>query len=177
MTINFIGGMHGAGKTMVAKYIADETKSKLLVASEVLKWHQTQNPRYKQVQNIKHNQHQLLKTLKRIIEPNKSYLIEGHYCLLDSNKKIQRVPENLFKFLGLNALFIKVAKTEDIHKRLLDRDGINWDKDLIRQMQIEEYNYAIELSKKLNIPFNLISDYTPENTIKTIAASLQRQRS
>ena len=155
----FLGGVHGSGKNFLLENTASEIPVTFLTASEVLKWKKFNNfPDNKQVSSISQNQNILIKKLNTIIKPNKFYVLDGHFTLLNSLGNISRVPEDTFSQISPKALIIKTSAPQIICSRLQKRDNQNWDINLISEIQKQETAYAEELSEKLKIPLYKIED-------------------
>lgn len=94
--IIFIGGIHAVGKGTVCKELAQKFNFEHLSASQVLKWDELSDSKNKKVQNLTTTQDRLLTNLYRIIEPNKKYLLDGHFTLLNSNGEPEKIDESTF---------------------------------------------------------------------------------
>lgn len=157
--ISFVGGVHGVGKSTMCQEIFDQLKIQYLSASEVLNWAKlNSDPTNKLVKDIPHTQDLLIEGLKKIIVPNKKYLLDGHFCLFSSSYEIIRVPTKTFEAINPNFLGIIVDDAHLIKQRLEERDGKIWGLFLIEKIQKEEINYAKELSAKLNVKIAIGKD-------------------
>ena len=78
--IIFIGGIHGVGKGTICKEIVSKTDLIHITASEILKWNEINSSDNKLVQNISSTQERLIYGLKNLIENDKQYLLDGHFC-------------------------------------------------------------------------------------------------
>ncbi|MDD4520158.1 MAG: ATP-binding protein [Alphaproteobacteria bacterium] len=159
MNLIFFGGIHGSGKNYLLDKIAAKINLEILTASDVLKWKEySDNPESKFVKSILDTQDRLIINLSKIILPNIKYLLNGHFCLLNKNGNIERIPEETFIKMSPKSLYLKIADPSIILERLKCRDNKSWSLDLIKNMQIEENKYAQDLSKSLNIPLYIIKD-------------------
>lgn len=85
--IIFIGGVHGVGKGTICQKIKEKLDFTHLSASEVLKWDDFKNEKGdKRVENVSTTQQRLIENLKNIVNPQKKYLLDGHFCLLKKDK-------------------------------------------------------------------------------------------
>ncbi len=168
--IIFIGGVHGVGKGHICQTIKTNLDITHLTASEVLKWKDISATENKFVQDINETQDLLVSNLEKIIENNKQYLLDGHYCLLNKNGKSERIPFKTFEDLNLSKLIIVFEESEIIKQRLEKRDGKIYDLEQITHFQNMEVNYAEEISLILNLPLMKIqsSNYNQETLIKFI---------
>lgn len=146
----FIGGIHGVGKSTICKSICDKVQIEYLSASKVLKWIDEEN---KNIDNISNNQDILISNLKKIIQNDKVYLLDGHYCLLNQSNKIENIPLETFKQLNPIIFIAIVEDVSIIKQRLESRDNRVYEWDLLKTFQDEEITYAKYLSEKLCKPF------------------------
>lgn len=169
--VAFIGGIHGVGKSTICKKICDKLEFNHLSASEVLKWQEiSKGKQNKNVKDISVTQDRLINGLISIIEPSKQYLLDGHYCLLDSNNNIIKVPLATFKLINPTSLNIVIGDIKEIKERLENRDNKLYDYNLLREMQACELNYANELSKDLGTSLNIGT----QNDFSKILTSLNK---
>ena len=77
----------------------------------------------KRVENVSTTQQRLIENLKNIVNPQKKYLLDGHFCLLKKDNSIERVPLKVFQQINPLAVIIVKEKSEVIRERLQKRDG------------------------------------------------------
>jgi adenylate kinase len=157
----FIGGIHGAGKGIICKEIASKTDLIHITASQVLKWNEISSLENKLVKNISSTQERLIFGLKNIIEKDNQYLLDGHFCLLDSNGIPCKIDEETFDIINPKIISIVIDNIEKIVDRLEKRDNKKYDIKILNELQEMEIEYAKYLSKKYSIPYIEIknSDY------------------
>lgn len=154
--ISFVGGIHGVGKSTICREICDTLEFQYLSASDVLNWAKfNTDPSNKGVSDIQHTQDLLMEGLMKIIVPDKKYLLDGHFCLLNASNEIIRIPEKTFTSIKPTILGIITDDVSKIRKRLEERDGRIWDHNLLEEMQESEMEYATELANKLNLKLAL----------------------
>ncbi|MEP7264849.1 MAG: ATP-binding protein [Bacteroidota bacterium] len=161
--IAFIGGIHGVGKSTVCNKICKELDLHYLAASDLINWKKiSENINNKKVENISTTQDLLIIGLSNTIKKNKSYLLDGHYCLLNGKNEIINVPLNTFEKIKAVSLNLIIGNIEEIKDRLEDRDNRVYDLDLLNRMQESELYYAKKLSKTLGITLNTgtVNDYS-----------------
>ena len=129
--IIFIGGIHGVGKGTICKKIASRTDLIHITASEILKWNDISLSSNKFVNNIISTQERLINGLKNLIEKDKEYLLDGHFCLLNSNGIPSRINEDTFDQINPKAIAIVIDSVEKIAKRLETRDGKIYDIEVL----------------------------------------------
>lgn len=173
--IAFIGGIHGVGKSTICRHICSELKLEYLSASELLKWNDiNEDAKNKKVKDIPDTQNRLILGLTNTVQKGKKYLLDGHYCLLNSSNEVVPVPLETFEKINPISLNLILGDISEIKKRLETRDNKPYDYSLLERLQSEELTYAKKLSKKLGITLNLgtQNDYSElllllRNTLKT----------
>jgi len=152
--IIFIGGIHGVGKGTICSKIQKQIDLKHLSASDVLKWSEVSpDPTNKLVKDIPDTQQRLIKGLERVIEPSQKYVLDGHFCLFDSNGIPQEVSINTFQKIAPMIISVVTADIIEIAKRLKKRDGKDYNHHLLDEMQSAEKTYAMFVAKELKVPF------------------------
>ena len=164
--IAFIGGIHGVGKTTICNAICNATELVYLSASQVLKWNEiNQDDTNKTVSDVTNTQGRLVRGLTGIVDKRNKYLLDGHYCLLDKESVIQKIPSEIFIKINPFSLNLIVEDVSLIKERLEKRDGKPYDFDLLERLQSNEVAHAMEVSNILNTQLNIgssqdISDIT-----------------
>ncbi|TWO32947.1 AAA family ATPase [Seonamhaeicola sediminis] len=150
--IIFVGGIHAVGKGAFCKELAEKFNFEHLSASQVLKWNEISDSKNKKVQNINTTQDRLLTNLNKIIEPNKKYLLDGHFTLLNSNGQPEKIDESTFIGIQPESIILLTCDPKVIFERLKKRDDSIYKLSVLEKMQQMEIKYADYISKKLNIP-------------------------
>lgn len=154
--IAFIGGIHGVGKSTICRHICNELNLEYLSASELLKWKDiNEDAKNKKVKDIPDTQNRLILGLKDTVQIGKYYLLDGHYCLLNSNNEVVNVPLETFKTINPFSLNLILGEISEIKKRLETRDKKPYDYAFLENLQREELTYAKHLSKTLGITLNV----------------------
>lgn len=150
--IIFIGGIHGVGKSSICREICNKFNIQHLSASELIKWNElNEDPKNKKVIDIPDTQTRLIIGLQIAVKENKYYLLDGHYCLLNTESEIIRVPLETFKQINPKKLILILDNVSEIKKRLETRDNRLYDIGLLTSLQNEELAYAKELSQALRV--------------------------
>lgn len=151
--ISFVGGIHGVGKSTICQHICHELHIEYLSASKLLQWEKINgDSKAKNVKNILNTQNQLIAALKRNVQREKSYLLDGHYCLLDNNNKVVNIPLDTFRQIKPNSFILILGEIKEIKHRLDLRDGKLYSYELLEHLQDSELSYAKYLSEALDIP-------------------------
>lgn len=166
--IIFIGGIHGVGKGTICKEIALKTDLIHITASEILKWNEISSPDNKLVNNISSTQERLINGLKSIIKNDKSYLLDGHFCLLNSNGIPCKIDEDTFDSINPKIISIVIDDIGKIIDRLERRDNKKYDINILDELQKMEIEYAKYLSKKYSITYIEIKNNDYESLLNSI---------
>jgi len=148
----FVGGIHGVGKTTLCRKISKTLSLKHYSASDLILKLKSENiEKDKKVKNIRLNQNILLESITRYLNNEEYYLLDGHFCLLNSNEDVTEIPLDTFKSLGLKAIVVLVDKECEIIKRLANRDSNSYPIKLIEEFQKKEVLYAQKVAKILGV--------------------------
>lgn len=119
------------------------------------------------VSNIEDNQKLLVKGIDNILRENQSLILDGHFTLLNTDRKIKEIDVEVFKLLSIQGILLLQASPEEIYTRLMKRDGRSIDLDLIRDYQIAEEKHAINVAKLLHIPIKKLLNFTDDDLFMT----------
>ncbi|SFU78368.1 adenylate kinase [Clostridium sp. DSM 8431] len=156
--IIFVGGVHGVGKTTLCSKIAKKYNINYYSSSNLISKLSDEKLRSdKLVKNINKNQDILIEATNRYITDDKSCLLDGHFCLINDKKNIEKVPISTFKRLKIKKIIIVTDKALNIVNRLYKRDNKKYSIDFINKFQIQEIEYAKYVSKVLDVLYEQIS--------------------
>ncbi len=164
----FIGGIHGVGKGTICNKICKQTDFVHITASEILKWNEISRPDNKKVENIQNTQDRLIAGLDKVLKKNENYLLDGHFCLFNSEGQVEKVPMETFEKIAPKLIVIVIAKIDLIKERLEKRDNKKYDFDLLKSMQTFEKEHAQKISSKPNVPFVEIKDGNYKSLIEIL---------
>ena len=154
--VAFVGGIHGVGKSTICRQICNEINIDYLSASELLKWKDiSEDFKNKQVKNIGDTQDRLIIGLENTIKKNKFYLLDGHYCLINTNNEITDIPLKTFKEINPISLNLILGNISEVKQRLEKRDNKPYDYELLDLFQNKEIIHAKYISETLGIPLNI----------------------
>jgi len=149
----FVGGIHGVGKTEFCKVVAQHLYIDHISASDLIrKSGKLFSTAEKQIGKVTENQNLLVDALRAYKSGFKALLLDGHFCLLDKQFKIQNIPLTIFDQIAPKAAIVMTNKAEIITDRLRIRDGVSYSLDLINAFQENEIDYAKNVCQSLNIP-------------------------
>lgn len=154
--IIFIGGIHGSGKGKICDEIISNHNINHLTASEVLKWTEISEQNSKSVADITDTQNRLIFNLQKIVKENETYLLDGHFCLLNSQNQPEKIPIQTFIDINPHKIILVVANSKEVKKRLEARDNKIYELSLIENFQELEIEYANEISKVLSKPILIV---------------------
>lgn len=154
--IIFIGGIHGVGKSTFAKSLAKKYDISYYSSSDLIAVEKGERFKNKSTKNINSNQDLLIDAIRKTCIEDRTYILDGHFCLLDTNNDIKKIPIETYKEIEIKSIIVLVEDVEKIAERLKTRDNTNYDLKLIEYFQQEEKNYAKKVSLELNIPIKFI---------------------
>jgi adenylate kinase len=151
--IIFIGGIHGVGKTTFRKALGAHLEIKHFSASELIQRSRQENPSTtKRVEDINENQDLFPSALFRYTSSGHWNVIDGHFCLLDKDGNVTKIPAATFKKMSPSAILTIFDDVEKIRQRLQARDKSYYEPDLIRLFQDKEIEYSKYIAEQLSIP-------------------------
>ncbi|MEC4003587.1 ATP-binding protein [Flavobacterium sp. SUN052] len=166
--IIFIGGIHGVGKGTICKEIASKSDLIHITASEIIKWDKISSSDNKLVENISSTQERLILGLKNLIQKDKQYLLDGHFCLLNSKGIPCKIDKETFDNINPKIISIVIDDVEKIIDRLEKRDNKKYDFKILNELQQMEIEYAKYLSKNHSIPYIEIKNNDYKSLLNSI---------
>ena len=164
----FISGVHGVGKSFFCSLAKKATDIECYSASTLIKERKKQGfPADKRVADIDENQLYLLAAVDDLRASLGEFLLDGHFCLLNTEGVIIRISLDTFTTLKPEAIILLTEDPEVIAKRRQERDGVEHKVSDIKAFQ--EIAYAKEVSELLNVPLKISTGSKDiENTIEFI---------
>jgi len=166
----FISGVHGVGKSYFCNLVKETTDIDCYSASFLIKERKKQGfPADKRVADIDENQLYLLAAVDDLRASLGEFLLDGHFCLLDTEGKITRIPPDTFTTLAPEAIILLTEDPEIIARRRHERDGVEHKESDIKAFQDEEIKYAKEVAELLRVPLRISTGSNDiENTVEFI---------
>ncbi len=166
----FISGVHGVGKSYFCNLVKEATGIECYSASSLIKERKKQGfPVDKRVADIDENQLYLLAAVDDLRASIGEFLLDGHFCLLNTDGVITRISLDTFTTLKPEAIVLLTEVPEIIAKRRQERDGVEHKASDIKAFQDEEISYAKEIAELLQVPLRISTGSTDiDNTIKFI---------
>lgn len=165
--IVFIGGVNGVGKTALSNELSKRLDNRVvLTCREIIEWN---NPHIKHVGNVKDNQDVLLSNIPFFIDIEKQYLLNGHFCLINKEMMIEKIPLYVFETLSPSVIVVVINKVDLIRKRLLERDGIDYSLSLLEDFQEQELEYSKTIAENLGIKLLLYSGDNVDSIVEELS--------
>jgi adenylate kinase len=162
MTI-FVAGMHGVGKTYLAKPASQRLGLHYATASQLIReergaasWNSN-----KRVDEIDENQRALIIAVSRIRAAGMSLLLDGHFVLRGADSEPVPLPPEVFRELGCRGVVLLEADIERISQRLQARRDSSWELPEIARFVTQEREHAENICSRLDIPYKKIELATP----------------
>lgn len=150
----FIGGVHGVGKSYFCSRAESEMSIITYSASGLIS--ERKNAKFsndKLIPDIDENQQYLLLAIDELNSLGSQYILDGHFCLLNSHGEITRIPIDTFLKLQPDAIILLTSNPDVIAERRRQRDGMDHSIEDITKFQNEEITYATEIANTLKVPF------------------------
>lgn len=154
----FMAGVHGVGKT----YVCHQLKQNMIVysASELIEQYgKIRYNGYKKVFDIEDNQNYLVDAVKQIGKQGNEFILDGHFCLFNSDGDVEKIPYVVFKKLCIEGIILLCDKAEIIQRNVQKREGglDRLELQKISEIQEQEIEHAKNVSQELNIPLAIIN--------------------
>lgn len=153
-------GVHGVGKGFFLKKVYKEIEQYNIYSASALieKYQPSTDAGYKKVSNVKNNQDVLITAIKEAqLKDDKSFILDGHLCIFNSQGRVVRIPENFFYETKIEGIILLQDHPNVIFNRINERDANEISVQSIEQMQDEEQRYAEELKEKYKIPYMVVT--------------------
>jgi len=166
--IIFVGGIHGVAKSYFCDRITNKTDLQAYSASKLIAELKNEQFKFdKLIADIGGNQNYLLDAVNRI--PEKEFILDVHFCLLNSAGEVERLPLDTYKQLPIIAIMVIYDDVSKIVEMLNARDGIKHNEAAFGKFQNEEISYAKEIAELLCVPFaGINSESYIEDAVKYI---------
>lgn len=170
MTI-FIAGIHGVGKTFLAKPAAEQLSLVYATASQLIRdergsitWDKN-----KQVDEVAENQAALIRAVNRIKDNGNTLMLDGHLVLRKSVNQHERLPTKVFRDLSCQAIILLTCPTQVVRNRLIDRGDSSWSMQELEEFSRAESEHAIAITGTLHIPLICLSEPSAQGLIQALS--------
>lgn len=150
----FLSGVHGVGKSTLLKRISKDKSIMVESVSNLIRHAGNEIKKdHKLTKDISNNQNLWKQELNKIILlEGKKLILDGHFCLLNTEGKAVVLPDDTFEGTKMSKVILKKEKPEIIKQRLENRDDTIWKLETINLLQELEERRAIFFSEKNSIP-------------------------
>jgi len=160
MTIVFVGGVHGVGKSTCCSEVANQLRCVHVTASDIIRQQRADAiaAKGKLVANVAGNQELLrhgFELVKRLAGQS-TILLDGHFALRDSERAIQSLSSDVFVGLGVEQLICFVDAPIAIVERMGSRDGETLHIDEVAELQRAELETASAVALALGIQLTVL---------------------
>lgn len=144
----FISGVHGVGKTYFCNLVYEQFHISSYTASQLISEEKKCTfEANKFVIDINNNQQFLLSAIEKLKIKQPTFILDGHFCLLNESGEVTRISEKTFIDLNPDAIIVLTENPQVITKRRKKRDGINVNTLEIQIFQEEEKSMLLKLQK------------------------------
>lgn len=151
MGVYFFAGIYGVGKSTLGDKLSRRMNIPFFSAGDLIS--EVNGEVYganKVVADKDKNQNILAQRVSRLLENYPKILLAGHFCIVNSEGKVDPLPENVFGELGIEKIILLEADTTQIVDHLNHRDGKRYSVELIKQMAATEREMAHSMAAKLS---------------------------
>lgn len=162
MSLIFLGGVHGVGKTSMCTDVGERYRVNILSASAIIR-SERQNPApdtRTTVQDVSSNQELLVRGVRRQLGvlPGR-HLLDGHFVLKTTAGNIEEISVDIFSAMGVSQVVCLHDDAIAIARRLSERDGSVQDVDAIAALQLAELRHAAFVSDSLGVDLQLVKAF------------------
>lgn len=162
MSLIFLGGVHGVGKSSMCSDFGERYQMNVLSAGAIIRA-ERQNPlpdTRTTVQDVSGNQELLVRGIRRQrdVLPGR-YLLDGHFVLKTTAGNIEEIGVDIFSAMGVSHLVCLHDDPTAIARRLSERDGSVQDVDAIATLQLAELDRAAFVSGSLGVNLQLVKAF------------------
>lgn len=172
----FVSGVHGVGKSHFCDVVKTTLGFATFLASDLISERKNAGyPADKRIHDIDDNQSYLISAVNELNAKDPFYLLDGHFCLLNEEGKVTRIPKETFISLKPDAIVLLTESPEVIAMRRKQRDNIECDINKIQHFQKEEIAYATEIANILGVPLKVSTGENDlDNTLDYIGTNMRR---
>lgn len=164
--ILMLGGIHGVGKSSLCKRIKEACKYEVYSASQLMRdYHQNKVDDKKRVEDVKLNQNILLSAIDTYVPEGARMILDGHFCLLNTNNDVSEIPLETFQSIGVKGIIVLTDNVDIIINRLSARDGTQYSSDFVNDFQDKEVNYARLIAGKLDVELLVCKNPANDNEV------------
>jgi adenylate kinase len=155
MSVIFISGVYGSGKTTLAEKISTKHNIKCFDASLLISQRTKEDYRLsKVVDDIKLNQNILIEEVKKLNSLYDRILLTGHSVVFAKDYEIETIPTEVFQDLAIDSIVYIEIEADHVYERLSNRAGELYDRTQLTKLIELERARSIEISRILSVPYS-----------------------
>lgn len=160
MSVFFIAGVHGVGKTTACVEVAKTLNFGHYAASTIIREAKAPavSEKTKIVADLTANQNLLIAGVSRLVKGGQRLFLDGHFTLRTS-VGIEPIPVKFFKCLKIRGIVLYYDAPEKIAARLAKRDSFSPTVEVVRSHQCQEIDHAKTVSNSLSVPLVLLKAF------------------
>jgi len=176
MSVVFVAGVHGVGKTTGCADVSQSLGVPHATASQIIRDGKVPGivDASKVVQDMDENQLVLILGVRQILTHSKCLLLDGHFTLR-TPQGIEPIPVRVFEALSMRAIAVFYDDPVKIAARISERDKNVHHADAIRAHQDVELAHAHDVSRKLGIPIEVLDAFDAPRLARLVASWLSPQ--
>lgn len=170
----FLAGVHGVGKSFLASQVPQTVGMVWMSASKLIA-EELAVPTWgvdKVVDDIGDNQKALVSAVRRRNISGTKLLLDGHFVLIDTEKKFTRLGPDVFESLNLSAVLLLEAPAAIIAERIYARDRREVSSEFLEEFLHEERKQAVLVTEALSLPLQILRQPQIEEFHSALARSL-----
>jgi adenylate kinase len=150
MSILFVTGIHGVGKTTVCEFLSEILRIPVFTASHLIKTERslTDAPE-KMNSRIDINASYFQTAVKRLETLHEKFIIDGHTVLLNASGENQRVSDAIFRGLQISCFVLLLEDPKLINSRLTQSKKLLLTDVEIADFQNEEVLHTVNIVKDM----------------------------
>jgi len=156
MSVFFVCGIHGAGKTTLCQKLSIKLEIPFFSSSSLIREFSkdavSDSKFDKRVKNIVNNQQILVSAVQKKLEQFNNLILDGHTTIINQNNEIENIDSIFFYNMRVTALILLDVIPEIVKKRLEQRDGISPQLESIARHIDMERTQARIISTEIGIP-------------------------
>lgn len=154
MGVIFLSGIYGVGKSTLGKLLSNKSKIPYYSASDLITKSSGENyGANKVVKDKEKNQQVLIDNIERILNETSRIILDGHFCIFNSDRVVEELPEFVFREIHIERIILLNADLEIIKKNIDGRDGKDYTKEQLENLNKREEEYAKRIVQELEVPF------------------------
>lgn len=153
MSVFFIAGVHGVGKSTTCANAAKAAGLDHYTASEIIRGAKESaiSRDTKRVRDVIDNQRLLVDGVRRLVESGRRLILDGH-CTLQTDHGIEPIPVSTFESLYIKILIVLTDAPRNIAMRAILRDGRGLSIKEVQRQQNAEMAHAKVVASALQVP-------------------------